>query len=117
MCVLILWFAATQYNKGPNNSFEIGIFTPYETQIDLIFKRLNQLIDGSEFMIELLDRRIHHRLEFSNGSIVYGLTAGANAGTNGGNNTRGQKGKTHCSFKIGRIAGNSLEYFSTKLIT
>ena len=38
MCVLILWFAYTQSNKGPNNQYDILIITPYETQIDLIFE-------------------------------------------------------------------------------
>ena len=30
MCVAILWFAYTQYNKGPNNQYDIIIATPYE---------------------------------------------------------------------------------------
>ena len=53
MCVMILWFAYTQYNKGPNNQYDILIATPYETQIDLIFKRLHQLIDRSPLLISL----------------------------------------------------------------
>ena len=54
MCVLILWFAYTQYNKGPNNQYDIIIATPYETQIDLIFKRLHQLIEASPLLQSFL---------------------------------------------------------------
>lgn len=91
MCVLILWYAYTQMNKGPNNQYNILILTPYETQIDLIFDRLKQLIEGSLLMQSMITREIHHRKELSNGTIIVGLTAGASSGTSGGNNTRGQR--------------------------
>lgn len=91
MCVLILWYAYTQINKGPNNQYDILILTPYETQIDLIFTRLDQLIEGSPLLQSMITREIHHRKEFKNGTIIKGLTAGASAGSNGSNNTRGQR--------------------------
>ena len=91
MCVLILWYAYTQINKGPNNQYNILILTPYETQIDLIFDRLKQLIEGSPLIQNMITREIHHRKEFSNGTIITGLTAGASSGASGGNNTRGQR--------------------------
>lgn len=91
MCVLILWYAYTQINKGPNNQYNILILTPYETQIDLIFDRLKQLIEGSPLMQAMIDREIHHRKELSNGSIIVGMTAGASSGNSGSNNTRGQR--------------------------
>ena len=90
MCVLILWFAYTQSNKGPNNQYDILIITPYETQIDLIFDRLKQLIEGSPMLQQMIKRSIHHLYEFENGSKVKGLTAGAKSG-NEANNTRGQR--------------------------
>ena len=90
MCILILWFAYTQINKGDNGQYNVLILTPYETQIDLIFTRLDQLIGGSELLQESMSRQIHHRKELKNGSIILGLTAGANSGNNGSNNTRGQ---------------------------
>ena len=62
MCVLILWFAYTQYNKGPNNQYDIIIATPYETQIDLIFKRLHQLIEVSPLVRGLISRDVHHNI-------------------------------------------------------
>lgn len=94
MCVLILWFAYTQYNKGPNNQYDIIIATPYETQIDLIFKRLHQLIEVSPLLGGLISRDIHHNICFNiNGvtSNILGLTAGANNATGGANSTRGQR--------------------------
>ena len=94
MCVLILWFAYTQYNKGPNNQYDIIIATPYETQIDLIFKRLHQLIEVSPLLGGLISRDVHHNICFNiNGvtSNILGLTAGANSATGGANSTRGQR--------------------------
>lgn len=94
MCVMILWFAYTQYNKGPNNQYDILIATPYETQIDLIFKRLHQLVDLSPLLTSLISRDIHHNLCFDiNGttSSILGLTAGANNSSGGANSSRGQR--------------------------
>ena len=94
MCVLILWIAYTQYNKGPNNQYDIIIATPYETQIDLIFKRLHQLIEVSPLLGGLISRDVHHNICFNiNGvtSNILGLTAGANNATGGANSTRGQR--------------------------
>lgn len=90
MCVLILWFAFTQYNKGQNNQYNILIITPYETQIDLIFKRLHQLIDSSQLISSLITRDVYHAFEFSNSTIITGLTAGSKSGS-GAANTRGQR--------------------------
>jgi len=94
MCVLILWFAYTQYNKGPNPQYDIIIATPYETQIDLIFKRLHQFIEVSPLLKGLISRDVHHNICFTVNGIVsniLGLTAGANNSSGGGNSTRGQR--------------------------
>ena len=94
MCIMILWFAYTQYNKGPNNQYDILIATPYETQIDLIFKRLHQLVDSSPLLTSLISRDVHHNLCFNiNGttSSILGLTAGANNSSGGANSSRGQR--------------------------
>lgn len=94
LCVLILWFAYTQYNKGPNNQYDIIIATPYETQIDLIFKRLHQLIEVSPLLQSLISRDVHHNIRFRIGNVesnILGLTAGANNASGGANSTRGQR--------------------------
>lgn len=94
MCIIILWFAYTQYNKGPNNQYDILIATPYENQIDLIFKRLHQLIELSPLLQSLVSRDVHHNLCFTvNGTVssILGLTAGANNSSGGANSSRGQR--------------------------
>ena len=94
MCVMILWFAYTQYNRGPNEQYDIVIATPYENQIDLIFDRLHQLINASPLLSSLKTRDVHHRLEFKINSIttnIKGFTAGANNASAGANSMRGQR--------------------------
>lgn len=111
MCILILWFAYTQYNRGENNQYDIVIATPYETQIDLIFKRLHQLIDKSPLLKSLLTRDVHHNLEFNiNGitSAILGFTAGANNSSGGANNTRGQRADVLICDECDYIGSNQL---------
>lgn len=94
LCVLILWFAYTQYNKGPNNQYDIVIATPYENQIDLIFKRIHQFVDFSPLLQSLISRDVHHNLCFNIRGVIsniIGFTAGANNSSGGANSTRGQR--------------------------
>lgn len=88
MCISILWHGFTQPNIGPNGQYNILIIAPFDTQVDLIFDRLNQLIDSSTDIRP--SRDIHHRIELPNGTIITGLTAGSKSG-NGAANTRGQR--------------------------
>jgi hypothetical protein len=88
MCIMILWHAFAQPNKGPNNQYDILIIAPYETQVDLIFKRLEQLIDMSGDVKP--SRDVHHCIELPNGTVITGLTAGSKSGS-GAANTRGQR--------------------------
>lgn len=91
ICILILWHAFTQANKGPNEGvYDILIITPFETQVDLIFDRLKQLIDQSPILQKDVPRDVYHRIELSNGTHITGLTAGSKSGT-GAANTRGQR--------------------------
>lgn len=89
MCVIILWHAFTQPNKGPNNQYDILVIAPYEEQVSLIFKRLSQLIDASGGTFNP-SRDIEHHIELPNGSVIHGLTAGSKSGS-GAANTRGQR--------------------------
>lgn len=91
MCILIWWYAYTQFNKRQDDQYNILILAPYETQIDLIFTRLKQLLIRSPLLQTMVTRDIEHCYELSNGTIITGLTAGASGGSNGGNNTRGQR--------------------------
>lgn len=92
MVISILWHAFRQPNKrevDSANAYEILILTPFETQIDLIFDRMNQLIDSSPTLSSMVSRSINHRYEFINGAIIKGLTVGSSSGK-GASNTRGQ---------------------------
>lgn len=88
MCISILWHAFAQPNIGPNGQYNILIIAPFDTQVDLIFDRLSQLIDMSSDITP--SRDIHHRIELPNGTIITGMTAGSKSG-NGAANTRGQR--------------------------
>lgn len=90
MCILIWWHAFVQPNKGPNNQYDILIITPYETQVDLIFKRLEQLLDMSPELKASVKRDIKHTFELKNGTVIKGLTAGTKS-SSGAANTRGQR--------------------------
>ena len=90
MCISILWHAFTQPNKGPNNQYDILIICPFEEQVDLIFKRLKQLIDLSPELKASIKKDVHHKLTLHNGTVIKGLTAGSKSNT-GAANTRGQR--------------------------
>ena len=99
ICILILWHAYTQRNKDPlKNIYEILIVTPYETQIDLIFKDLAELVSNSPLMSSLVEKSVHHKYIFGNNTHILGLTAGANNGSAGGNNSRGQAADKECKI-------------------
>lgn len=91
MIISILWHSFRQPNKkkSATAAYEILILTPFETQIDLIFDRMNQIIKASPLLQSMLDRSIHHRIDFTNGTIIKGLTVGSSSGQ-GAANTRGQ---------------------------
>lgn len=95
MCILILWYAFTQYNKkrvtnDTEDVYDILIVAPFEKQIDLIFKRLKELIEASPAYKNVLVRDVKHNLKLANGTNILGITAGSKTG-NGANNTRGQR--------------------------
>lgn len=95
MCILILWYAFTQFNKKPvtndtEDVYDILIVAPFEKQIDLIFKRLKELIAASPAYQNVLQRDVKHNLKLKNGTNILGITAGSKTG-DGANNTRGQR--------------------------
>lgn len=95
MCILILWYAFTQYNKKAvtnetEDVYDILIVAPFEKQIDLIFKRLKELILASPAYQNVLVRDVKHNLKLVNGTNILGITAGSKTGS-GANNTRGQR--------------------------
>lgn len=107
MCVLMLWYAYTQYNKGPNDQYDILIIGPYETQVDLIFDRLKQLIESSPLLQGIIKRDVYHRIEFTNKTKIQGLTAGASSGS-GAANTRGLRADVICFDEADYIGSANL---------
>lgn len=95
MCIMILWYSFTQYNKKKvsnetENQYDILIIAPFEIQINLIFKRLKQLIESSPMYQDAIDRDIKHNITLKNGTNILGITAGSKSGS-GAANTRGQR--------------------------
>ena len=81
VCLLILWYAYTQFNKKETNAsnemqYRILIITPFETQIDTIFDRLTQLIGASTTLQGSIVKHNKHDIRLNNGSHILGLTAG-----------------------------------------
>lgn len=88
-CILTLWYAIRQPNPTESGQYNILIIAPFEAQVKLIFDRLKQLIYSSELLTSMITRDIQNRIEFSNGTIITGMTAGSKNNT-GAANTRGQ---------------------------
>lgn len=94
MCVLILWYAYTQRNRVSETQYDILIVGPYETQVDLIFARLGQLIENAPILSECIEKIVEHKIVFKNGTTIQGKTAGASSGgtEKAGAGTRGLRG-------------------------
>lgn len=105
MCIMILWHAFTQPNKGPNNQYDILIIAPYEEQVDLIFKRLSQMIDMSGDIVP--SRDIDKHIELPNGTVIHGITAGSKSG-NGAANTRGQRADLIVMDEVDYMGGSEI---------
>ncbi len=86
MVVFCLWYAFHHKNA------RLLIATPYENQVSLIFRRLNELIEDSEEVLMSIKRRTKNPfvIEFNNGSVIMGFTVGATSG-NSGASIRGQR--------------------------
>lgn len=102
MCIMILWYSFTQFNKkkvtnATENQYDILIVAPFEKQIDLIFKRLKQLIEASPIYKDSIINNNKHLIKLKNGTQILGITAGSKSGS-GANSTRGQR--ADCSNKI-----------------
>jgi replicative DNA helicase len=77
-----------------DEGFKVIIITPYQSQIDLIFTRLKQLIRGSSDAQNSIRRDVKapiYTLELHNESIARGFTAGTKSGGNA-ESVRGQAG-------------------------
>lgn len=86
MCIDALYHISTR------KSFICLFVTPYESQVRLIFRRLNELIDESPYLKKKLIARTKNPfvIEFEGHSTIVGFTTGASSGR-GGASIRGQR--------------------------
>lgn len=87
MVVEGLWRAST--NKS---GYRVLYVTPYETQVNLLFMRMKELIAESPLLKSQVVRTKSspYMIEFANGSTIMGFTTGASSGS-GAASVRGQK--------------------------
>lgn len=86
ICVLMLFRAFV------NENYKILVITPYRSQIELIFKRVKELIAQSPDLMNSIRREVanpYHEIEFFNGSYIRGFTSGSKT-SQGAGAVRGQ---------------------------
>lgn len=93
LCVKALYNAFTKPNRTEDETFVVLIVTPYESQIQLIFNRIRELIGKSEELQASVKRDVLNpqEIEFWNKAVIRGFTAGSRSGS-GASNIRGQRG-------------------------
>ncbi len=87
LCVSIL------HNVFTKKDFRVIVITPYQTQIEVIFNRLNSLIKNAPKLNGSMKRYVkapNYTIELHNGSTIRGFTAGTKSGGNA-DAVRGQK--------------------------
>lgn len=92
--VSMLYHLFTKPGIGLDEGFKIIVITPYQAQIDLIFKRCLQLIRSNPSSNNSLRRHVKapiYTIELHNNSAVMGFTAGTKSGGNA-EAVRGQHG-------------------------
>lgn len=80
------------FHMFTNSKFHIVLITPFQSQIDLIFKRLEDLIQSNPTLQNSVRRSVkapQYTVELHNGSQIKGFTAGTKSG-NGAAAARGQ---------------------------
>lgn len=80
------------HKTNVNKHFRVLIVTPYESQVRLIFMRINEIIDQSPLLKTTVRRSVRnpYQIDFKNGCSILGFTTGASSGT-GGASIRGQR--------------------------
>lgn len=88
MTLYMLWRAFVQPDGRPERILVIG---PYGIQVDTIFDELRKLINQSPLLQMSVTRNVQspQRIEFGNGSLILGLSAGSGTGK-GAPSIRGQ---------------------------
>lgn len=93
LCIFALYHAFVQPNKGKDPGYRVLYVAPYESQIKEFFLRMRELISNSQTVASSIVRDVknpHEEIEFANGSLIRGMSAGSKTGK-GAANIRGQK--------------------------
>lgn len=94
LVISILFHMFTKPGLPDHEGFKVIVITPYQSQIDVIFDRLNQLIVTSPLLKNSIKRSVKapvYTIQLYNGSLVRGFTAGTKSGNNAAA-VRGQHG-------------------------
>ena len=94
LVISILFNMFTKPGVPDEEGFKIVLITPYQSQIDLIFTRIMELIRSNPITQNSVKRHVKapiYTLELHNGSIIRGFTAGTKSGGNA-EAVRGQHG-------------------------
>lgn len=86
MIVDALWQVCTHRN------YRVLFITPYENQVELIFRRIREIVNDSPMIKNEISRikNSPYTVEFNNGSVILGFTTGAASGS-GAASVRGQR--------------------------
>lgn len=86
LCVAALFAAYT------NANFRIVIIAPYQSQVDLIFERLKNMLESSAVVANSIQSAVkapNHKIQLKNSSVIVGFTAGTKSKNEAGS-VRGQ---------------------------
>jgi len=94
LVIEILFNMFTKPGLSENDGFRVILITPFQSQIELIFGRIEELIDQSSVLKNSIQRYVkspNFTMELKNGSSISGFTAGTRSGGNAAS-VRGQHG-------------------------
>jgi len=85
LVVSMLYHMFTKPGITGDNGFKIVLITPFQTQIELVFDRLLELIRGNAQTANSISRSVkapNYMLKLNNNSMIRGFTAGTKSGGN-----------------------------------
>lgn len=118
LVISILFNLFTKPGVPENEGFRVVVITPFQSQIDLIFNRMDELLRNAITTQNAIASRTKSapcKLILHNGSIVTGFTAGTKSGGNA-DAVRGQKANMLVLDEADRLSAGDLES-SLSLIT
>ena len=99
------------HKVGTNSNYKVLIIAPYQAQVNLIFDRIDKLLETSLTLKNTIVRRVRHPsqfVQFSNGSQITGATAGVKTGAKA-DKVRGQDANSIYLDEADLLAQGDLE--------